>query len=148
MARILVVESDRFFADVLACTLGLEGHDVSVCTSAREGIRQGQADPPDVVVAAWRLKGDMRGGEVCRQICEVQPCVKAIVIAATQECVIEAGEYGFCVEAIIAKPFHRDEILDAVHQVSASESAYASADSRSSSPFSQNRSSYQLLNSR
>jgi DNA-binding response OmpR family regulator len=94
MARILVVESDRFFADVLACTLGLEGHEVAVCTSARDGVRQGQADPPDVVLAAWRLKGDMHGGEVCRRICMSRPSVKAIVIAGTQECVFEAGEYG------------------------------------------------------
>lgn len=148
MARILVVESDRFFADVLACTLGLDAHEVSVCTSAREGVRQGQTDPPDVVVAAWRLKGDMHGGEVCRRICESTPGVKAIVIAGTQDCASEASEYGNCVEAIIAKPFHRNEILDAVHRVLVGESAYALADSPSFSPFSEKRGSYQLLNSR
>jgi len=127
MAQILVVEENRFFADVLACTLALDGHRVAVANSAGEGVRRGLANHPDVVVAAWRLKGDMHGGEVCRRIHAVWPSVKAIVITGHQECAFEAGQYCECVAAVLIKPFHRDEILDAVRQALVSEMVFASA---------------------
>ena len=129
MARILIVEDDLFFADVLACTLGLDGHEVAVTNSASEGVRCGLATPPDIVVAAWWLKGDMHGGEVCRRIHAAWPSVKAIAITGHPECAFEAGQYCECVESVIMKPFHKSEILDAVRRVLVSEMDFASAHS-------------------
>jgi two-component system, OmpR family, response regulator RegX3 len=127
MVQILVVEDDRFFADVLAYTLGLDGYEVSVARNARDGVRRGLANPPDVIVAAWRLKGDMRGGDVCRQIRAVRPDVKTIVVTGHPESFAEIEQYGDGVEAVITKPFHKWEILDAVRRVSGEELALAAA---------------------
>jgi CheY-like chemotaxis protein len=139
------VEGDRFFADILACTLGLHGHEVAIAHSAREGVRRGQTEHPDVVVAAWTLKGDMHGGEVCRRIHAAWPSAKAIVITGDQECVFEAGQYCDFVESVITKPFHREEIIEAVHQALAGQTVVSTSPPPISS-YSEQGNSYHLLN--
>jgi DNA-binding response OmpR family regulator len=116
MARILIVEDDRTFATVLARMLELAGHDVSATEDADEGIRRGSLEPPDVLIAAWRLKGGLNGGDVCRRIRAVWPDVKAIVTAAHQEHAVEAAHYCRCIDSVLVKPFHKSEILDAVRR--------------------------------
>jgi two-component system, OmpR family, response regulator len=116
MARILIVENNPFFADVLAWTLGLEKHDVAVANAATEGIRLGLASRPDLVVAAWSLRGDMHGGEVCRRIRAASPGTKAVIITGRNELVSQAREYCQSAVAVLVKPFHREDILAAVRR--------------------------------
>ena len=123
MARILIVESNPFFADVLACTLGVEEHDVTVAGTAAEGVRLGAAGRPDVVVAAWSLRGDMHGGEVCRRIRAASPGTKAVIITGRDEFVSQAKKYCRCAVAVLAKPFHREDILGAVRKALCSDAA-------------------------
>ena len=104
------------FADVLACTLRVEKHDVAVANTAAEGIRLGVADRPDVVVAAWVLRGDVHGGEVCRRIHAASPCMKAVIITGRDELVSCAKRYCRCAVAVLAKPFHREDLLGAVRK--------------------------------
>lgn len=118
MARVLIVEDDRFFANVLARTLGLDGHEVTVANSACEGVWRGLTHRPDVVVAAWWLKGKMHGGEVCRRIRDVWPYTRNIIVTGHPECVAEAGRYQDCVETVLLKPFHKNDILEAVRRTS------------------------------
>jgi DNA-binding response OmpR family regulator len=116
MARILIVEDDRPFADALAFTLRLEGHEVSVALSADEGIELGLAQCPDVVIADWMLRNELHGGEVCRRIHAACASVKTIIMTGYLEAVPEVGrrsEYG---QAIIEKPFHKEDILAAVNR--------------------------------
>jgi DNA-binding response OmpR family regulator len=147
MARILIVEDDRFFADVLACMLGWDGHEVTVANNAADGISRGLTSQPDVVVAAWGLKGEIHGGEVCRRIHSAWPNVTAIVITSHQEYVFEAGQYCKCIAAVLVKPFHRDEILDAVRRSFVGELVFTAAQ-LSMSPSLDQDNSCQLLNLR
>ena len=68
MARVLIVEDDRPFADALAFAFRLEGYEVLEAATADEGIRIGLAHYPDIIIADWMLRSDLHGGEVCRQI--------------------------------------------------------------------------------
>ena len=113
-----------FFADVLACTLGLEEYDVAVANTAGEGVRLGLASRPDVVVAAWSLKGDMHGGEVCRRIRAAWPEHKSHHHHRPSGVRFQAGEYCGCVAAVLTKPFHREEILEAVRRALCGEMAF------------------------
>jgi two-component system, OmpR family, response regulator len=116
MTRILIVERNPFFADVLACMLGLENYDVTVAHTAADGIRLGTAHRPDVVVAAWSLQSDIHGGEVCRRIRNASPHTKAVIITGRDEFVSQAKRCCRCVVAVLSKPFHREEILGAVRK--------------------------------
>jgi DNA-binding response OmpR family regulator len=114
MARILIIEMNPSFADVLACTLRVEKHDVAVANTAAEGIRLGVADRPDVVVVAWSLRGDVHGGEVCRRIRAASPRTKAVIITGRDEFVSRAKRYCRCAVAVLAKPFHREDLVGAI----------------------------------
>ena len=116
MARILIIEMNPSFADVLACTLRVEKHDVAVANTAAEGIRLGVAGRPDVVVTAWMLRGDVHGGEVCRRIRAASPHTKAVIITGRDEFIVRAKKYCRCAVAVLAKPFHREDLLGAVHK--------------------------------
>jgi len=114
VARILIVEDDRSFADVLAFTLRLEGHEVSAAVSADEGIQFGLAHRPDVVIADWMLGNDLHGGEVCRRIQTACPLVKSIIMTGYLDIVSKLGRWSDYGEMVLEKPFHKEEILEAV----------------------------------
>jgi len=125
MARILIVENSPFFADVLACTLGLEEYDVTVANTAVEGVRLGLASRPDVVIAAWSLRSDIHGGEVCRRIRAAWPGTKVVIITGHDELVSQAEEYCGGAAAVLAKPFHKNDILGAVRRALCSDAAFS-----------------------
>jgi DNA-binding response OmpR family regulator len=116
MARILIVEDDRPFADALAGALRLEGHVVLVALSADEGVQLGASHRPDMVIADWMLKDHLHGGEVCRRIRAACPAVKTIIMTGYLDVAPEVGRWSEYGEAMIQKPFHKESILDAVRR--------------------------------
>jgi len=124
MARILIVENNPFFADVLACTLGLEEYAVTVANTAAEGVRLGLAGHPELVIAAWSLHGGMHGGEVCRRIRAAWPGTKIVVITGHHEVVSQAETYCGGDAVVLTKPFHRRDILSAVRRALFGDAAF------------------------
>jgi two-component system, chemotaxis family, CheB/CheR fusion protein len=108
MARILIVEDDRPFADALTLALRPEGHEIAVALTAEQGIKLGLSRPPDVVIADWKLGGELHGGEVCRRLRAACPRLRAIVVTGYPDTVSEE------VETLLLKPFHKEAILEAV----------------------------------
>jgi two-component system response regulator RegX3 len=117
MTRILIVEDDQSFADALACAFRFEGYEALVAVTAEEGVRAGVACRPDVIVADWMLCSDLHGGEVCRQIHAAHPSVKSIVITGCADAVSSAGRWQDSVATVLEKPFHTEEIFQAVDRV-------------------------------
>jgi DNA-binding response OmpR family regulator len=118
MGQILIVEDDRPFAEALALMLRLERHEVLIAVSADEGVRLGLAQRPDVVIADWMLKNKLDGGEVCRRIRDVCPPVKCIVVTGYLDLLPEIARRCPHLEAVITKPFHKEDIVKAVNRAS------------------------------
>jgi DNA-binding NtrC family response regulator len=115
MARILIVEDDRPFADALALTLQLEGHNIWIADNARDGVRLGVSHCPEVVIADWMLRSDWHGGEVCRRIRDVNHSVGTIIITGYVDAMSEVSQWGAQYsEIVIEKPFHKQDILRAI----------------------------------
>jgi two-component system, NtrC family, sensor kinase len=67
MARILVVEDDRFSRLALQRTLSGLGHQVTEAEGGQPAFELAAADPPDVIVTDWMMPlGD--GIELCRNV--------------------------------------------------------------------------------
>jgi DNA-binding response OmpR family regulator len=124
MARLLIVEDDRSFADTLALTLRLEGHEVLIAVTADEGIEIGLAHLPDVVIADWMLKNKLHGGDVCRQIKDACPRTKCIVMTGYLDELPEVARRCEHTEAVISKPFHKEDIIEAVNRALADENLH------------------------
>lgn len=116
MVRILIVEDDQPFADVLAFAIRLEGHDVMVAFSAEDGIETGLTRRPDIVIADWMLGGGMHGGHVCRRIRAAWPSVKTVVMTGYVESASGIGRWCDFAEMFLAKPFHKEAILGIVNR--------------------------------
>jgi DNA-binding response OmpR family regulator len=116
MNRILIVDTNPFFADILACALDVENHDVTVADGAAEGIRLAATGHFDLVVAAWFLRGDKYPGELCRRIRRASRRANVIIITARDELVSEAIRQCRGAVAVLAKPFHREDLLAAVRE--------------------------------
>lgn len=116
MVRVLIVEDSQSFADALAFVLRLDGHEVSVALSAQEGLSVGLARRPDIVVADWMLRSNtLHGGQVCRQIRAAWPTVRTIIMTGYLARMPEIAQWPDT-EAILEKPFHRDEILETLNR--------------------------------
>jgi two-component system, OmpR family, response regulator RegX3 len=114
MVRVLIVEDNQSFADALAFVLRLEGYDVSVALTAEEGLRVGLTRRPDVVIADWMLKGNQHGGQVCRRIQAAWPAVRNVMMTGYVNRLPEIAQWSDGADAILEKPFHKEEILEAV----------------------------------
>ena len=116
MAEIIVVEDDRPFAEALASSLRLEGHEVIVVLSADEGVELCLTHHPDVVIADWVLGDDLHGGEVCELIQAACPSVKTILMTGYLDDVPEIRRWSRYAETLLEKPFHREAIVEAVNR--------------------------------
>jgi DNA-binding response OmpR family regulator len=116
MSKILIVEDDGPFADALALTFRLEGHEVLTAYNADEAIEFGLAHRPDLVIADWMLGNNMHGGEVCQSIRAACPRVKSILMTGYSDAVSEATRLCHSTEAILEKPFHKEEIIGLVNR--------------------------------
>jgi two-component system, OmpR family, response regulator RegX3 len=114
MIRVLIVEDSQPFADALAFVLRLEGCEVSVALGAEEGLRAGLAHRPDVVIADWMLRSRLHGGQVCRQIQAAWSGVRSILITGYLKRVPEILLWSDGVGTVLEKPFHTEEILEAI----------------------------------
>ncbi|MEN6406951.1 MAG: response regulator [Thermoguttaceae bacterium] len=117
MSQILIVEDDRPFGEALAMTLRRAGHEVAVAVDADEGVQLGLLWRPDVVIADWMLKSSLHGGEVCRRIRAACPTARTIIMTGYLDIVPEVGRWSEYGETIIQKPFHKEDILEAVHKL-------------------------------
>jgi DNA-binding response OmpR family regulator len=116
MGSILIVEDDRPFAETMAFILQLEGHSVTMATNAEDAIKLVTNQQPDLVISDWMLGGYLHGGDVCCRIREVWPTVKTIIITGYLDISPEIGRWSEYSDTIIEKPFHKEDILEAVRQ--------------------------------
>jgi len=117
MAKILVIEDEVSYCDSLMLVLSRAGHEVQIVQSSHQGIREGIAHGPDLVITDWMLKSEFHGGQVAEQIRAAHPRVKIIVITGYLDVARQVEESYRFVSEVIQKPFHTTEILGAAERV-------------------------------
>jgi two-component system response regulator HydG len=109
VARVLIVDDERDFCELLSADLKDRGWDAPFCTGAEE-VLGGPLDPDlDVVLTDLRM-GGIDGLALCRRIVEVRPDVPVVVMTAfgsfeSAVAAIRAGAYDF-----VTKPIEADAL--------------------------------------
>lgn len=111
MNRILIVDDDPDFCELLAKDLKDRGWDPSYTTQARNVFELFRNRDVDVVVTDLRMPGSIDGIELCRQIMEDRPDVPVVVMTAfgsfeSAVAAIRAGAYDFVTKPISADLLH------------------------------------------
>ena len=113
--RLLVIDDEPLVADVVAEALRLEGHDVVVAGSGKEGLRLIVQSPPDAVFLDIVMPG-MDGIEVLRAIREWHLRLPVLILSGwmSEGQLEEARRLG--VTEVISKPVPLQNLTRALRQ--------------------------------
>ncbi len=120
--RILIVDDEIPVATVLAESVRLQGHEVIVAGSGKEGLALLDQKRPDAVFLDLVMP-EMSGLEVLRRIRRAYPALPVIVITgrASLEQIEEARRLG--VTDCVTKPFVLNQLEKALGQLKAGKSS-------------------------
>src|SRR6188768_1741886 len=112
MARILIVEDERDLHELLDYNLRQVGHDVTVATNGREGLRIARENKPELVLLDLMLP-DIAGTEVCRQLKEAQDTrgIAVVMLTARGEEIDRVVGFELGADDYVVKPFSVRELL-------------------------------------
>ncbi len=115
VARILVVDDERFFREAIRDALGRAGFACVLAENGSEALERAESPEVGVVVLDIQMPG-LNGIEVLRRLRETRPLVRVIILSAhtDQAYVLEALRLGAA--DYLAKPLHEEELVLAVRR--------------------------------
>jgi len=111
--RVLIVDDNEFFNDMLCCFLSTLGYEVEVSESAQQGLKKSLQFQPDLIVVDI-IMPDMDGYDFLRELS--QKGNKAKVIAVSGGGLLDKYEYLKTAELLgadcaLSKPFQSLEVF-------------------------------------
>ncbi|MCX5665512.1 MAG: response regulator [Candidatus Omnitrophica bacterium] len=113
--RVLVVDDEREFVDVISERLGAKGFDILRAFDGKEGIERAQADKPDLIILDIAMP-EMNGYDVCRKLKldeKFKDTPIIILTAKFQPNDIRFG-VGMGADAYLTKPLELEPLLQTV----------------------------------
>ncbi len=111
--RVFIVDDDPDFAEGVAITLEMEGHEVEFASSGEEAIRKFREQDFDVTLMDVRMPG-MNGVESFLELRKIKPDAKVIMMTAysVEDLLRQAVQQGAL--AVLHKPVDSNTLLEAV----------------------------------
>lgn len=116
MAKILIVDDEQSYRQLLTHVFELDGHLVRTARNGREGLEALDAEPADVVISDVKMP-DMTGIEMLRAIRETQPDLGLILMTAFSSVENAREAFKLGAEDFIEKPFDVEELKLIVRKV-------------------------------
>jgi DNA-binding response OmpR family regulator len=119
MTRVLLVDDDPHIRSMLKIVLERAGHQVEECADGTKALKSHKQHPADLILTDLVMP-DKEGLETIREIRRTDRNVKIIAMsgggrAGNQDYLKSAKLLG--ADAVIAKPFTKDEIVDTIRKV-------------------------------
>ena len=115
MARVLVIEDEESFRDVISFTLQREGFDVVLAENGTEGIKQFDVMNPDLVLLDLMLP-EIPGTEVCKYI-RAKSNVPIIMLTAKDTEIDKIVGFELGADDYVTKPFSARELLARIRAI-------------------------------
>lgn len=104
MARILVVDDEAIFNELLPAALEREGHDVRSSDHGAEAVELGRTFRPEILVADWMLMNRLTGIDVARRLANEIPGLITILITGHPVSAMK-DEIDETIARVLHKPF-------------------------------------------
>jgi PAS domain S-box-containing protein len=114
--RVLIVDDERAVADATCLLLELEGYEVSIASSEREALKRVSANPPDLIVSDFHLRGGETGvGVVTSVRSRVGHAIPVVFVTGdTAKAALAHSKIDNAV--LLNKPVRADDLLAAVRE--------------------------------
>jgi DNA-binding response OmpR family regulator len=110
MSRLLVIEDNANLANGLRHNLEYEGHDVSMASTAGEGLSRVRSESPDLIILDLMLP-DRSGYRVLRELREAGDQTPVLVLTALAEEADKVRGFRAGADDYVTKPFGLLELL-------------------------------------
>jgi len=119
--KILVIEDDLFFQQMLKDLLTIEGFDVSIAKNGMVGMQMFKKEQPDLIITDI-IMPEKEGTETILELKQINPEVKIIAISGGGrtgfvDYLETVNEFG--VHATFSKPFNNQEFIAKVKELTA-----------------------------
>jgi two-component system, OmpR family, response regulator len=114
MARILIVDDEVTYGELLGIVLKDEGHEVAVCESGHQALKTGREFRPEILISDWRLKDSIDGIQVGRILQEQNPNLRLILISGSPSEELRTAAQGLRVFRILEKPCEIDAMCSCI----------------------------------
>ncbi len=118
MSRILIIDDDPFFRDLVRRFLEADGHDVIDAESGEAGLRLFRSRAPDLIVTDIFMPG-ISGLETIEQIRAENPDMRIIAVSGRDgigaATLLPGGAKG--ADRGLSKPFRRRELTNAIEEL-------------------------------
>ena len=111
MIRILVIDDEKAFSDLILKYFSAMGCTVDVAGTGELGLDKNKGTPPDILMVDNRLPG-IDGIEVVRRIRAAKQDVFIIMVTIDKEDDVRAALYPYAVDRFLKKPFRFAELND------------------------------------
>ncbi len=112
MAKVLIVDDDAVFCDLLKRVLTHEGHSVHNSCKADEALAIGASFKPDVLIADWLLQDDLGGLDVALALQKQRPGLRVMFMTGLPIQVINQSIAGLDVLRVYEKPLDVGVVVD------------------------------------
>ena len=116
MARVLVLEDEARYREVLCRYLALQGHEVHDTDDGQEAVAVGLAQGPDVLVADWMLRHSVHGLHVAEALRVADPALHTVVVTGfpASDVTVDLERVGIL--EVLEKPFDVEALGRAVQR--------------------------------
>ena len=113
VTKVLIVDDDAGVLRMVGWVLRTEGFEVATATDGEEGLRQVEADPPDVIVTDLQMPV-LDGEGFCRELHAREVDVPILILSAhgARRALATCGAQGY-----LDKPFETEALVSAVQRL-------------------------------
>ncbi|MFC1461639.1 ATP-binding protein, partial [Verrucomicrobiota bacterium] len=120
--RILFVDDEISARDVISRYLEAENHTVETAASGKEGLKKFRKGTFDLVIADWAMP-EMSGDQLAAAIKKTSPNTSVIILTGFGDLIKAEAVSPSAVDAIVTKPVTRQELREAIAEVTANKLA-------------------------
>ena len=111
--RILVVDDEPLVRDAIRCVLRFDGYSVEIAANGEEALALFQKSNFDLIITDYDMPG-ITGDQLAVAIKALQPLQPILMVSAHGEQLRSESHNLTVVDAILTKPFHIEELREAI----------------------------------
>jgi DNA-binding NtrC family response regulator len=114
MSRILIVDDEPGFAELMGTSLERRGHEIRWCERGTEALAHLAAEPPELLVLDWILGQGMEREQILQEVAARCPECRLLIVTGLRRDQLSWTAPPTAAWEVLEKPFTLESLCDAV----------------------------------